>query len=160
MGRRQIPQPMHWNSSQTISSSAHDQETGRRSRYSRDSYNPGNCSSSSGSFASANGNMSTSQPSPSSSATSTASSLRTPPDLLLNGSTLASSLGAAYVGQKGLVLSNGKGKASSKLDFVHLSVEQLEGRLHVSVENGKPLISCFVLLLNNLHNSSASFWSV
>ncbi|UZJ52165.1 hypothetical protein CBS101457_001485 [Exobasidium rhododendri] len=128
--RRQAPQPMTWNASQISSSYQGMGSDNRRTKYARNSYNQ--TSSSGSSFASTNGNMSTSQPSPSSSTTSTASSLRTPPDLLLNGSSLATSLGVPFSGQKGLILMNGKGKSVLKTeDAVHLSVDQLECRLQL-----------------------------
>jgi hypothetical protein len=98
----------------------------RRARYSRSSYHTGSSSSVNSSF-----HTSTSQPSPSSSSTSTASSLRTPPDLLLNG--IASSLSIPL---KGFTSVDGKLKGGSLADKpVHLSIHHLESRLQVSVQS-------------------------
>lgn len=98
----------------------------RRSGYSRSSYRINGGSSSSHNSTSSGFHTSASQPSPSSSTTSTASSLRTPPDLLLHG---ASSLTMPL---KGMSTLDGKTKADlAQNQPVHLSVHQLERRLEV-----------------------------
>lgn len=102
----------------------------RRSRYSRSSYHTASSSSSHNNSSNSSFRTSTSQPSPSSSSsTSTASSLRTPPDLLLNG--VVSNISLPL---KGVTLVNGKIKSDSQSQrSVHLSVHHLESRLQVSL---------------------------
>lgn len=131
---------MRWNGTGSTSASTSNTHPNpyddRRSRYSSRSYNNSNSSLNSGSTIGSSGfHTSTGQPSPSSSTTSTGSSLRTPPDLLLNGTTLATNLTGTFSGQKGYTKTFEKtALVAATPQAIHLSVNQLERRLQLLSE--------------------------